>query len=122
MIEQTGWAQDSLLELAFCDTEAPIRQRRSGKLQNQNRVGQVSNLYGLFTDLAAQLARRGGVIAYVTPTSFLAGEYFKSLRALLAEANLCGKPETCKADGMRQTLVNQSGMKRCESGSFGPEL
>jgi adenine-specific DNA-methyltransferase len=44
-----------------------------------------ANLYGLFTDLAAQLARRGGVIAYVTPTSFLAGEYFKSLRALLAE-------------------------------------
>jgi hypothetical protein len=42
MIEQTGWAQDSLLELAFCDTEAPIRQRRSGKLENQNRIGQVA--------------------------------------------------------------------------------
>lgn len=46
-----------------------------------------ANLYGLFTDLAIQLARPGGVIAYVTPTSFLAGEYFKSLRNLLtAEA------------------------------------
>lgn len=42
-----------------------------------------ANLYGLFTDLAVQLARPGGVIAYVTPTSFLAGEYFKSLRNLL---------------------------------------
>jgi adenine-specific DNA-methyltransferase len=31
-----------------------------------------------------QLARPGGVIAYVTPTSFLAGEYFKALRTLLA--------------------------------------
>jgi len=43
-----------------------------------------ANLYGLFTDLAIRLARRGGVIAFVTPTSFLAGEYFKSLRVLLA--------------------------------------
>ena len=43
-----------------------------------------ANLYGLFTDLAIQMTRMGGVIAYVTPTSFLAGEYFKSLRQLLA--------------------------------------
>lgn len=42
-----------------------------------------ANLYGLFTDLAVRLARNGGIVAYVTPTSFLAGEYFKSLRALL---------------------------------------
>jgi adenine-specific DNA-methyltransferase len=43
-----------------------------------------ANLYGVFTDLAVRFARVGGVIAYVTPTSFLAGEYFKSLRSLLA--------------------------------------
>ena len=42
-----------------------------------------ANLYGLFTDLALRFARPGGVIAYVTPTSFLAGEYFKALRSLL---------------------------------------
>lgn len=42
-----------------------------------------ANLYGLFTDLALRHVRRGGVVAYVTPTSFLAGEYFKNLRALL---------------------------------------
>lgn len=42
-----------------------------------------ANLYGLFTDIALRHARPGGVIAYVTPTSFLAGEYFKNLRALL---------------------------------------
>lgn len=44
-----------------------------------------ANLYGLFTDLALRWARKGGVIAYVTPTSFLAGEYFKALRGLLAK-------------------------------------
>lgn len=42
-----------------------------------------ANLYGLFTDLGIRLTRPGGVIAYVTPTSFLAGEYFKALRKLL---------------------------------------
>jgi adenine-specific DNA-methyltransferase len=44
-----------------------------------------ANLYGVFTDLALRLARPGGVIAYVTPTSFLGGEYFKKLRRLLAQ-------------------------------------
>lgn len=44
-----------------------------------------ANLYGLFTDLALRWTRRGGVIAYVTPTGFLAGEYFKVLRELIAE-------------------------------------
>ncbi len=43
-----------------------------------------ANLYGLFTDIALQHTKVGGVIAYVTPTSFLAGEYYKNLRSLLA--------------------------------------
>jgi adenine-specific DNA-methyltransferase len=43
-----------------------------------------ANLYGLFTDAALRQATQGGIIAFVTPTSFLAGEYFKNLRALLA--------------------------------------
>lgn len=42
-----------------------------------------ANLYGLFTDQALRFAKTGGIIAYVTPTSFLAGEYFKNLRATL---------------------------------------
>lgn len=42
-----------------------------------------ANLYGVFADLALRLTRSGGVIAYVTPTSFLSGEYFKALRVLL---------------------------------------
>lgn len=42
------------------------------------------NLYGLFTDLAVHLAKaEGGVIAYLTPASFLAGAYFRALRGLL---------------------------------------
>lgn len=44
-----------------------------------------ANLYGLFTDHALRLTRKGGLIAYVSPTSFLSGEYFKSLRSLLAK-------------------------------------
>lgn len=43
-----------------------------------------ANLYGLFTDIALQHAKIGAVVAYVTPTSFLAGQYFKNLRTLLA--------------------------------------
>src|SRR5262249_42466025 len=43
-----------------------------------------ANLYGLFTDLAIRLCKPSGIIGYVTPTSFLGGEYFKRLRHLLA--------------------------------------
>ena len=42
-----------------------------------------ANLYGLFTDMALRQTKPDGVVAFVTPTSFLAGEYFKNLRALL---------------------------------------
>lgn len=44
-----------------------------------------ANLYGLFTDLALRLVNDHGVIAYLTPTSFLGGQYFKSLRKLISE-------------------------------------
>jgi adenine-specific DNA-methyltransferase len=42
-----------------------------------------ANLYGLFTDLALRHCKADGLIAYVTPTSFLGGEYFKRLRGLV---------------------------------------
>ena len=42
-----------------------------------------ANVYGLFTDLALRLSSNTGTVAYVTPTSFLAGQYFKALRGLL---------------------------------------
>lgn len=44
-----------------------------------------ANLYGLFTDFAIRQTKPGGVIAFVTPTSFLAGGYFKNLRALISQ-------------------------------------
>lgn len=43
-----------------------------------------ANLYGIFTDLALRWTKPNGLVAYVTPTSFLAGQYFKALRALMA--------------------------------------
>ncbi|BDB16750.1 hypothetical protein cym2001_01150 [Pseudomonas sp. CYM-20-01] len=42
-----------------------------------------ANLYGLFTDLAIRQTKVGGIVAYITPTSFLAGGYFKNLRDLI---------------------------------------
>jgi len=42
-----------------------------------------ANIYGVFTDLAVTLTKPKGLIGFVTPTSFLGGEYFKNLRDLL---------------------------------------
>ncbi len=70
-----------------------------------------ANLYGLFTDLAIRWTRPGGVIAYVTPTSFLGGEYFKALRRLLAaEAppvaiDLITERKGVFADVLQETLL-----------------
>jgi adenine-specific DNA-methyltransferase len=44
-----------------------------------------ANLYGVFTDLAVRLCRPEGVVALVTPASFLGGQYFKRLRQFLIE-------------------------------------
>lgn len=44
-----------------------------------------ANYYGLFTDLAVRLTNEEGLIAFITPTSFLGGQYFKSLRNLMAK-------------------------------------
>lgn len=44
-----------------------------------------ANYYGLFSDLAVHLVKSDGAIAYVTPTSFLGGEYFKALRRVLRQ-------------------------------------
>ncbi len=44
-----------------------------------------ANLYGLFTDLGLRLLKPNGVLAFLTPTSFLGGQYFKALRQLLTD-------------------------------------
>ena len=70
-----------------------------------------ANLYGVFTDLALRFARHGGVIAYVTPTSFLAGEYFKALRGLLgreappASIDFITERRGIFADVLQETLL-----------------
>lgn len=43
------------------------------------------NLYGLFTHLAINLVKPGGIVGYLTPTSFLSGEYFKNLRLFIRQ-------------------------------------
>ena len=70
-----------------------------------------ANLYGVFTDQALRLSRMGGIIAYVTPTSFLAGEYFKALRGLLARdappasIGFVGARRGVFADVLQETLL-----------------
>jgi adenine-specific DNA-methyltransferase len=44
-----------------------------------------ANLYGVFTDVGLRLLKPDGIIAYVTPTSFLGGQYFKALRSTLVK-------------------------------------
>ena len=44
------------------------------------------NAYGLFADVSLRLAKpAGGIVALLTPTSYLSGQYFKALRRTLAE-------------------------------------
>ncbi|HEX6899862.1 MAG TPA: Eco57I restriction-modification methylase domain-containing protein [Thermoanaerobaculia bacterium] len=43
-----------------------------------------ANIYGLFMDLGVRWTRPGGVLAYITPTGFLGGQYFKELRSLMS--------------------------------------
>ena len=70
-----------------------------------------ANLYGVFTDLALRFTRPGGVIAYVTPTSFLSGEYFKALRGLLGREappvsiDFIGERRGVFADVLQETLL-----------------
>lgn len=43
-----------------------------------------ANLYGVFTDIAVRWTKPGGLVAYLTPTSVLGGQYYAALRRLLA--------------------------------------
>jgi len=71
-----------------------------------------ANQYGLFTDLGIRLARSGGVIAYVTPTSFLGGQYFKSLRGVLGREappvafDFIAHREGVFADVLQETMLS----------------
>ncbi|WP_232209347.1 hypothetical protein [Sphingomonas sp. SKA58] len=39
----------------------------------------------MFTDIAVRWTKKGGTIAYLTPTSFLFGHYYSALRTLIAK-------------------------------------
>ncbi|MCP5106863.1 MAG: N-6 DNA methylase, partial [bacterium] len=44
-----------------------------------------ANLYGLFIDVGLRLCNPGGLIAFITSTSYLGGKYFKSLRKIIKD-------------------------------------
>lgn len=80
-----------------------------------------ANLYGLFTDLALRHARTDGVIAYVTPTSFLAGEYFKNLRALLGQdAHPVTLDFVSARRGVFDDVLQETLLTTCKRGRKGP--
>lgn len=77
-----------------------------------------ANLYGVFTDLAIRWTKRGGVIAYVTPTSFFAGEYYKALRGLLAkEAPLVGVDFITARKGVFDDVLQEALLATYRKGS-----
>ena len=61
-----------------------VRLSAEQRLHFQRSLFGHANLYALFMDIAVRHAKTGGYLAYLTPTSFLAGEYFKNLRSMLA--------------------------------------
>ena len=98
-----------------------VRLSRSMREKFARSLFGHANLYGVFTDLALRLAREGGVVAYVTPTSFLSGEYFKALRGLLAREappvsiDFIGRRKGVFADVLQETLLAayRRGGNRC---------
>ncbi len=46
-------------------------------------INSQPNIYGLFLALGVQLVKKGGICAFVTPTSFLSGRSFSKLRCFL---------------------------------------
>lgn len=80
-----------------------------------------ANLYGLFTDLALRLAKPNGVVTYLTPTSFLGGQYFKALRKLLATEttpaafDFVADREGVFDDVLQETLLTSYKMSRKHS-------
>ena len=70
-----------------------------------------ANLYGVFADLALRHTSSSGVIAYVTPTCFLSGEYFKALRVLLGweappvSIDFIAERKDVFADVLQETLL-----------------
>ncbi|WP_447908109.1 Eco57I restriction-modification methylase domain-containing protein [Serratia fonticola] len=69
-----------------------------------------ANLYGLFTDLAIRLAKpMEGIVAYLTPTSFLGGQYFMALRSLLTDkATPCAFDFVADREGVFDDVLQET--------------
>lgn len=90
-----------------------------GKIKLNEQVKKVyqeslyghANLYGLFTHLAFNIAKSKGVVGYLTPTSFLSGEYFKNLRqyilnnAALKEIDFVSVRKGVFEDVLQETML-----------------
>lgn len=81
----------------------PQRSRYSRSLYGH------ANLYGIFTDLALRITKADGIVAFVTPTSFLAGQYFKELRRIIAaEAPPVSLDFVHQRDGVFQDVLQET--------------
>jgi adenine-specific DNA-methyltransferase len=68
----------------------PFRKLSSGETEEFSRrfpqaVCGQPNLYALFIELTARLARSGGLVGLVTPTSYMSGRNFSHVRTFLLE-------------------------------------
>jgi adenine-specific DNA-methyltransferase len=75
-----------------------------------------ANQYGVFLDLAVRRVRNpGGIIGYVTPTSFLSGQYFKNLRSMLAsEAPPVSVDFVAERDGVFDDVLQETLLAVCK--------
>jgi adenine-specific DNA-methyltransferase len=62
-----------------------VRLDTASRTRFARSVSGRANLYALFFQRAIELARPGGVLILLTPTGFMGGQYFCSLRQYLAE-------------------------------------
>lgn len=84
---------DTLAEPAYEDFDLVIGNPPYGRValtsEQRKRYARSlyghANLYGVFTDIAVRWTKPGGVIAYLTPTSFLSGHYYSALRQMISE-------------------------------------
>ena len=69
-----------------------------------------ANLYGLFIDASLRMIEPGGLVGFVTPTSFLGGKYYTNLRNLLSEV---AQPLTIDFVSVRSGVFDQVLQETC---------
>jgi adenine-specific DNA-methyltransferase len=82
-----------------------------------------ANLYGMFTDQALRFARTSGLVAYVTPTSFLGGQYFQNLRhTLRAEAGPARLEFVSERSGVFEDVLQETLLAVYRKGAASPAV